>query len=107
MKLILAIVNNDDASDVSKALSAERISVTKISSTGGFLMNGNTTFLMGVDDDKVEKAMGIIAEHSEKRTINVPMDMRYQTGRDGLPVGTVIVGGATVFVLNVEECKRL
>ena len=55
MKLILAIVNNDDAYSVSTALSGEGFFVTKISSTGGFLMSGNTTFLMGVEDDTVDR----------------------------------------------------
>jgi uncharacterized protein YaaQ len=50
MKLILAIVNNDDAFTVSSKLSKANYPVTKISSTGGFLMSGNTTFLLGVGD---------------------------------------------------------
>ena len=42
MKMIFAIVNNDDAGDVMKSLAKEHIPVTKLASTGGFLMKGNT-----------------------------------------------------------------
>ena len=67
MKLLLAIVCSDDASAVQKALVNQHFTATKLASTGGFLMKGNTTFMVGVDDDKVEKVIGIIGEHSKKR----------------------------------------
>lgn len=107
MKLILAIVNNDDAYSVSAALSSEGFVVTKISSTGGFLMSGNSTFLIGVDDDRVERATSLISEHCEKREQVVPSGVT--KGAVGIPGRTtkVIVGGATVFVLNVEDVKHL
>ena len=108
MKLILAIVNNDDAYSVSTALSSEGFFVTKISSTGGFLMSGNTTFLMGVEDGAVEQAFKIISEHCEKREQVIPQSVA-KGGVSTIPRGTskVTVGGATVFVLNVEDCKHL
>jgi uncharacterized protein YaaQ len=106
MKLILAIVNNDDAYSVSTGLSNEGFVVTKISSTGGFLMSGNSTFLIGVEDDRVETATKIISEHCEKREQVVPTGIT--KGTVGSPVRNtkVLVGGATVFVLNVEDCKH-
>ena len=48
MKLIFAIVSNDDSSRVSKELTKNKYSVTKLATTGGFLMAGNTTFLTTV-----------------------------------------------------------
>ena len=107
MKLLLAIVNNDDAHFVNSSLSKAGFFVTKISSTGGFLMSGNSTFLMGVNDEDVDKAIDIIGENSKKRTQKVPFDMRYNATGFSQPAGTVIVGGATVFVLNVEDCRHL
>ncbi len=107
MKLILAIVNNDDAHFVNSSLSKSGFSVTKISSTGGFLMNGNSTFLMGVNDGDVDKAIDIIKNNSKKRVQNVPFDMNYNGTGCAQPAGTVTVGGATVFVLNVEDCRHL
>ena len=107
MKLILAIVNNDDAYSVSAGLSNEGFVVTKISSTGGFLMSGNSTFLIGVEDDRVERATAIIAEHCEKREQIIPAGVA--KGAMGTPMrnAKVLVGGATVFVLNIEEFKQL
>lgn len=106
MKLILAIINNDDAYSVSAALSKEGFSATKISSTGGFLMSGNTTLLLGVEDDMVSRASDIIAENSKKREQIIPSNI---IRGNGIPMTNtkVTVGGATLFILNVEECKHL
>ena len=57
MKIILAIINNDDAPIVSNQLTRAGINVTKMASTGGFLMRGNSTFISGVEDDQVDKAI--------------------------------------------------
>ena len=108
MKLILAIVNNDDAHSVNTGLSKDGFTVTKISSTGGFLMSGNSTFLIVVPDENVEQAIGIIAAHSQKREHTIPLDFpRQDNGFPPSATGKVTVGGATVFVLNVEDTRRL
>lgn len=108
MKLILAIVNNDDAHSVSTSLSREGFSVTKISSTGGFLMSGNSTFLIGVEDADIERAMEIISQNCKKREQVVPNSI-VKGDPSGLSreMTKVTVGGATVFVLNVEQFKHL
>ena len=106
MKLLLAIVNNDDAHTVNSSLSKEGFFVTKISSTGGFLLSGNSTFLMGIEDDQVEKAVSIIGSHSKKRVQAVPCDNHFHGGATP-STAQVTVGGATVFVLNVEDCRHL
>lgn len=72
MKLIFAIVNKDDSGSVSSALTRAGFSVTKLATTGGFLMAGNTTFLMGTDDSRVDEVVSIIGQHSRKRTQMVP-----------------------------------
>ena len=68
MKLIFAIVSNDDSSAVSSALTKNGYSVTKLATTGGFLMAGNTTFISGVEDDQVDKVIEIIRKQSSRRT---------------------------------------
>ena len=107
MKLILAIVNNDDSAVVSSTLTKENFSVTKLSTTGGFLMVGNTTLLIGADDDKVARAKEIIHEHSRTRS-KIAMTTN-SLGR-GLQNNSleeeVTVGGATVFVLDVESFDK-
>ncbi|MDD6800325.1 MAG: cyclic-di-AMP receptor [Firmicutes bacterium] len=108
MKLILAIVNNDDAHSVNAGLSKSGFFVTKISSTGGFLMNGNSTFLIGLNDEDVDHAIEIISRFSQKRIQSVPMDIGYTAPSYASSFPTeVTVGGATVFVLNVERYERL
>lgn len=108
MKLILAIVNNDDAHSVSTSLSREGFSVTKISSTGGFLMSGNSTFLIGVEDGDTERATEIISKNCKKREQVVPSSIaKGDPSALTREMTKVTVGGATVFVLNVEEFKHL
>ena len=107
MKLIFAIVSNDDSSRVSKELTKNRFSVTRLATTGGFLMAGNTTFLIGTDDDKLDEVISIIGKHSKKRTQMVPSSASYGVGMyTSFPV-EVQVGGATIFVTNIERFEKL
>ena len=107
MKLIIAIVNNDDSAVVASALTKENFTVTKLSTTGGFLMVGNTTFLIGTEDDKVKRAKEIIAEFSKTRTHEAPTTASFGRGLvDGELSTPVTVGGAMVFVLSVDEAEK-
>ena len=107
MKLIFAIVSNDDSSRVSTELTKNKYSVTKLATTGGFLMAGNTTFLIGTDDDRVDDVIRIIGMHSKKRTQMVPSSASYGVGMyTSFPV-EVQVGGATIFVTNIERFEKL
>ena len=72
MKLILAILSNDDSPVASNALNKNGFSVTKLATTGGFLRAGNTTLIIGCEDEKVEATIDIIKEYSSKRTEIVP-----------------------------------
>ena len=101
MKLILAIVSNDDSGAVSSALTRGGFSVTKLATTGGFLMAGNTTFISGVE------VIGIIAKHSRRRTQVVPSTSTMDVGMySSFPV-EVTVGGSTIFVLNVDRFEKV
>ena len=108
MKIILAIVHNDDNVLVSSSLMKAGFQVTKIATTGGFLMSGNTTFITGVEDDQVDKAIGIIEQYSKKRKQAVVNDLSLATGSmsSNIPA-EVLVGGGTIFVLNVERFERV
>ncbi len=106
MKLIIAIVNSDDSSSVQAALTEEGYFVTKLS-TGGFLKKGNTTFFIGTNDDKVEHAVGIIKENSKKRVEKEPTVPPTEMGEFFTPIMVdVLVGGATVFVLDIEQFEK-
>ncbi len=107
MKLILAIVGNDDSAMVSSGLTREGFSVTKLSTTGGFLKAGNTTFIVGVEDNKVNRVIEVIREYSSKRSQLVPNTTSMDVGMyTSFPV-EITVGGATVFVLDVEQYEKL
>ena len=106
MKLVLAIVSSDDSSAVSAAITKERFSVTKLATTGGFLMSGNTTFLIGVDDDDVDRVIETVGKHSKKRKQVVP-STTYGVGMySSFPV-EVTVGGGTIFVLSVDDFRKV
>lgn len=107
MKLILAIVSNDDSSSVSSALTKENYSVTRLATTGGFLRAGNTTIIVGTEDDKVEKAIDIIGNESKRRTEIVPSTASYDIGRYASFPVEVQVGGATIFVIDVAQFIKL
>ena len=107
MKLILAIVSNDDSSMVSSALTKNGFYATKLATTGGFLMAGNMTLLIGTDDEKVDKCIELIASCSKQRKEVVPSTASYGIGVTTAYPLEVTVGGATVFVTNVERFEKL
>ena len=72
MKLILAIMSNEDSPSVSAALTKDNYQVTRLATTGGFLRAGNTTLIIGTEDDKVDRAIEVIGEYSRRRTEIVP-----------------------------------
>lgn len=107
MKLVLSIINSDDANAVSNALTDNGFPVTKLSTTGGFLKVGNTTFITGVDDDKVDDVIKIIKSKSNKRTQSVPNATPLEVGMYSSIPFEITVGGATIFVLNVDKFEKL
>lgn len=63
MKLIIAIIRDVDTDPVSRALMEADLRVTQIASTGGFLRRGNSTLLIGLEDEQVDTALNIIRQH--------------------------------------------
>lgn len=107
MKMITAIINKEETRGVCAALVRAGFSVTRMSTTGGFLMAGNTTFISGVEDEKVDEVIGIIAKHSRRRTQVVPSTSTMDVGMySSFPV-EVTVGGSTIFVLNVDRFEKV
>ncbi len=107
MKLVIAIVNNDDSAVVASALTKENFIVTKLSTTGGFLMVGNTTFLIGTEDKDVPRLKEIINTYSRTRTHTAATTESFGRGfAEGALAQDVPVGGATVFVLSVDSMDK-
>lgn len=107
MKLVLAIIGNDDSGMVSAALTKGGFSVTKLATTGGFLKAGNTTFIVGTDDEKVDQVIDLIAKQSRRRTQLVPSTSTMDVGMYSAYPVEVTVGGSTVFVLNVDRFEKV
>lgn len=108
MKLIIAIVNGDDGPAVLSELTRDGFTVTKLSTSGGFLRAGNVTLMIGLPEEKVQDAISIIEEYSSQRKQLTPVNSTYigDSMISALPV-EVTVGGATVFVLDVEQFMKL
>lgn len=105
MKLIIAIVQKEDSNKLQKAFVQKNIRATKLSTTGGFLSEGNTTFLIGTPDNEVDDVLAVIKEKSEAREEYVQPNLIPNGLEMNMPV-KVTVGGATCFVVNVDEFKR-
>ena len=105
MKLIIAIVQDEDASRLISTLMNEGYSVTKLATTGGFLRAGNTTLLLGGEDDRVKGALDVIERvcKSRKQIATSPSPVAGTSGVYAPYPSEVVVGGATVFVLDVEQ----
>ena len=107
MKLIIAIVNSDDAPSVLNEIARAGYSATKLATTGGFMRSGNTTLLIGVEEDKVDTVIALIGKRSSSRK---KVSVSPPSGAEGrimsIPV-EITVGGATVFVVDVDKFVRL
>lgn len=105
MKLIMAVVQDKDSALLSDELVEANVRATKLSTSGGFLRSGNTTFMIGVEDERVKEVLHIIKVNCESReqymNANVSMDVSLD---NNMPYPMQVhVGGATVFVLPVES----
>lgn len=107
MKLVIAIVQDEDSENLIRSLNENNFKVTKISSTGGFLKAGNVTILSGIEDEELDKFMGILEENSKTREVKRTIQPVNIPGQAMIPVPiTVKVGGATIFVTDVVDFKR-
>jgi uncharacterized protein YaaQ len=109
MKLVVAIVHNEDAGALVDSLLDRDYRATRLHSSGGFLKQSNATVVLGVEDEQVEEVMGIVRETCTSRTQIVnPMPPIMEPGEFFMPYPLEVeVGGATVFVLPVERFERL
>lgn len=101
-KLVIAFVHRDDAGRVVAALRESELRVTELRSEGGFLRAGNSTLMLGVEDDQLPMAMSVIERNCQLRAEQVPVELLGGVDAAWLPT-EVTHGGATVLVLPVEE----
>ncbi|MBN8237464.1 cyclic-di-AMP receptor [Halobacillus kuroshimensis] len=105
MKMIIAVVQDKDSSRLNDALSKNDFKTTKLSTTGGFLREGNTTFMIGCGDDHVDHALDIIRENcSQREQMVAPISPMGGNADSYIPKPVKVeVGGATVFILPVDS----
>jgi uncharacterized protein YaaQ len=109
MKLVIAVVQGEDAQRTSDALTSAGFASTRMTSSGGFLQQGNVTFLIGVEDSRVNDAVQVIRDHCRERSRYLtPMPPVPDPGEMFMayPV-EVQVGGATVFVVPVDSFEKI
>jgi len=108
MKLVIAIVQDKDSNRLSNALVTEGFRATKLSSTGGFLKAGNTTFMIGIEDERVSEVMQVIRSNCKVRDqLVTPVSPIGGSTDSYIPFPVEVqVGGATVFVVPVEQFEH-
>lgn len=105
MKLVVSVINRDDASFLLKKLSQSGFSSTIMPSVGGFLNAENSVVFTGVDEEKVRDVIALIRSVCHLRTETIPAatEPPYYP-----PVPTeTVVAGATVFVMDIEHFERI
>jgi uncharacterized protein YaaQ len=108
MKLVMSIVHSDDAGRLVEALTELGYRATTISTTGGFLRQGNATIFVGTEDENVPQVLELVREncHSRRQIVN-PLPPVMEPGEMYMPTPVdVQVGGATVFVLDVVQFEH-
>lgn len=108
MKLVIAVVQDKDSTRLSNALIKEGFRATKLASTGGFLKAGNTTFMIGIDDERVPEVIKVIKANCQVREqLVTPVSPMGGTTDSYIPFPVEVeVGGAAVFVVPVERFEH-
>jgi len=108
MKLIVSIVHSDDADTLIRALQEQGHRCTKISTTGGFLREGNATVLIGAEEAQVDAILETIRDNCHaRRQLVSPLPPVAEAGELYIPRPVEVqIGGATVFVVNVERSAK-
>lgn len=109
MKLVLAVIQDADASGLMRTLSQHAFDVTKLASTGGFLREGNTTLMIGVDDERLPELKKLIQHTCRTRTRLVAANVPVGEQNEGVAADPVEVpvGGAVLFVMQVAEFVKM
>lgn len=109
VKMVIAVVHDHDAHDLMEALSSSNFKATKMATTGGFLREGNTTFMIGTDKEHVDEVLQIIKDNCQARKKTIaPMSPVANSMESyySFPM-EVKIGGATVFIMDVEQFIKM
>lgn len=105
MKLVVAVIQDKDSNRLTDALAEQNYKTTKLSTTGGFLKEGNTTLMIGCEDANVDEVLNIIKDNcSQREQMVAPISPMGGNADSYIPKPVKVeVGGATVFILPVES----
>jgi uncharacterized protein YaaQ len=108
MKLLITIVQDQDVSALLETLIEHGYRATKLASTGGFLRMGNTTLLIGVEEEELDAVLALIKRTCKKREQLDSMPI-LSFGRASIDshLDKVVVGGATIFSVDVERFEKI
>lgn len=110
MKLIIAIVQDRDANKLMKSLIKENFKITKLASSGGFLKSGNTTLMIGIKEEYVDRVIAIIGDICKTREETLAAYSTTEATGIYVPYlsdSRVEVGGATIFTVDVEKYVKV
>jgi uncharacterized protein YaaQ len=109
MKLVMAIVNSDDSRNLLDRLMRRGFSATVSASAGGFHRIGNATIFCGTEDEKVDEVLMLVREACTSRVQYVtPLPPVMEPGEVHIPTPVEkYVGGATIFVLDVDHFEQV
>ncbi|WP_432406287.1 cyclic-di-AMP receptor [Wukongibacter sp. M2B1] len=108
MKLVIAIVHDEDSHRLLEKLTEANFGVTKLASTGGFLRSGNTTLLVGVEKEKTDEVIAIIKDVCKTRKEITTTSPMIADNSNYIPIPIeVVVGGATIFVVDIERFEKV
>jgi uncharacterized protein YaaQ len=107
MKLVVAIIQDYDTDTFLKAVCRHGIGATRIASAGGFLRAGNTTVMMGVDDQQVPLVKRLLTEHCRLREESIdPLTELWDEGAIE-NISPTRLGGGVAFVARVAHFERV
>ena len=108
MKLVIGIVNSDDVNELLSEITKASFQATKLSTSGGFLKMGNVTVLVGVEDERVDEVIEIFKEccSRRKQMVSTTPPFMGEGFLSATPV-EVTIGGATLFVVDVEQFMKI
>ncbi|HJG85074.1 MAG TPA: cyclic-di-AMP receptor [Weissella thailandensis] len=108
MKMIIAIVQDKDANKLGGKFVKANVRATRLATSGGFLRSGNTTFMIGIEDDRVQEVLDLIHDisHTRKQFMTPAVSLDVSMESTAATPMEVQVGGATVFVQDVEQFHR-
>ena len=108
MKLVIAVINNDDSRTAITALTGRDFFVTQLSTTGGFLMVGNTPLLIGTDEARLPELKEILKKYCVTREKVNPSVQAFGRGMlDHSVEEKVTIGGAVIFTLSVDDFEKI